>query len=448
MLAPRYIPHEIRSINEAPANVMVAPIPPQLQSSLHHDPETRFGQIRSATVPSMLSQGKSDDAEFLERIRPLRFIQQDCDLYDAVIERLQALKPKKEMKEKPVLVQPYFKLPSPAAPHRHSQLREPSVDDAECLASYCQIFEELLIEERRETLRLYERYSQYSAPVKISPVEADPNVGLRCWCTVELAGAADANPPIRPGDVMLARTQTEVPTNRNTAMIQLMGPATGRGTRATQEQSFGPPSIILDPYPSNRLAEVRCLVTRVQRHQAGGGGGGVGVDSVHASWLDRVSSHHLLLHNMPSVYNLRFVPSVLELFRCLTALDWLRLQPESSIRPLLFPTDAPILPLAQQDPTHPIMTTDGLFGDETKPLNVNQAEFVRVIMRRTAHPEHNLIRSPAILTGPAGTGKTGGCCPRCFYSHHTKHSKRIPNPIRSSQGKQIRCSMLSFSFWH
>lgn len=39
-------------------------------------------------------------------------------------------------------------------------------------------------------------------------------------------------------------------------------------------------------------------------------------------------------------------------------------------------------------------------------MNLQQKDFVKLVLRRTRHPEYQAVRGPVILTGPAGTGKT------------------------------------------
>ena len=68
--------------------------------------------------------------------------------------------------------------------------------------------------------------------------------------------------------------------------------------------------------------------------------------------------------------------------------------------PLLFPNKAPEILSA------PILTA----AESDQPLNMElnhqQASFVRTALARSLKPSMDSVRSPLVLTGPAGTGKT------------------------------------------
>jgi len=102
-------------------------------------------------------------------------------------------------------------------------------------------------------------------------------------------------------------------------------------------------------------------------------------------------------------YTVRFIPSTKRMEATLTALDWMKSSAQPALfATLLFPQDqsSPELPQfqPQQYPTQV----------DWHRLNIPQRTFVSQLMSRTRHPQTDqFVRAPLILTGPAGTGKTG-----------------------------------------
>lgn len=239
----------------------------------------------------------------------------------------------------------------------------PHSKDATTVAEYHKTFEALLIEERRQMLLLYERYSQYNITLTMAeertatptvPSSSSPSV-VRCFASIR--GIADANPPLQPGDHVMVRFIRPRPSRFH------------HGTMATD------------------VLEVRSLVNSIQRAKGG---------MVHFSWLDPALKLGFRDKKPMRSCFLRFIPNHDMHAYSLSALDWLLKSNEQYIRPLLFPTAAPVLPSHTRD----------FCRVETSELNVNQRDFVDLVLRRTRHASFDEIRSPMILTGPAGTGKT------------------------------------------
>ncbi|GKY94506.1 hypothetical protein MPSEU_000416500 [Mayamaea pseudoterrestris] len=261
-----------------------------------------------------------------------------------------------------------------AIEHRHRKLMGtltsnelpplPQVESALDLGSYCSTFDRLLTTERQEMALLYERYSQYNHPVTFHAQTKDDSIVYVCSTTV--LGIADANPPLQVGDVMLVRSMRPIALPIN--------PAVGRAA------GFFPPVII----------EIFCTVQSIQRKG----------DLVHGTWVDQ-TKHNVLFTAAPSLlstFNVRFVPQVTKHARCLTALDWLYKQPLDYLSPIIYPSVAPVSPNDDVPLDHGVVYSED--------LNLQQRDFLKLVLRRTRHIEFGTMRSPIILTGPAGTGKT------------------------------------------
>jgi len=378
ILAQSYVPQALRSINEVAASVLLA-TPPSAISGL----VSNVAAIRAAVVPSC---GWPEGAPTLNAVRPLRCIEQN-DFYDAVLDRM-------------VKLNNCFI--GGAAAERVRQLRKNSerndnfrkrIENASNVREYCEIFEVLLDMERKEEVLMYERYSDYDARVMVHRENA--SASQDSFCSIKLPGVADAKPPVRPGDVLLLRTQKRIGLRADLALSTLrLGQL--KQQMALQRENrmrFGPNYFQTGPL-LYRILEVRCVVTNVQRKNGG---------IVSCTWLEPMISDRVRMLN-PYGFNLRLVPSVFNLCYYLTALDWLKRLPEELLAPLLFPTEAPIIPLLHPDQQFSLSQIDEDF--EGGGLNVEQSEFIKVVLRRMLHPEFNAIRSPMILTGPAGTGKT------------------------------------------
>jgi len=268
--------------------------------------------------------------------------------------------------------------------------QQPKLTGGALLEKYCIALESLLFAERKETLLLYERYSQYKCTTLTFPPKSPEG---RTYCSIEIAGIADAAPSVKAGDILLIRP------------IEL-----------TQKYD------VRRPIPKMGVLEIQCQVETVKRSRGTNEQGVTEKDCIQAMWLEQhqvvdfasrgyTVPRALQMPNMP--VNVRIVPSPFPFVRCLTAVDWLRatilsMQPVENpqqephpLQELLFPTRAPILP--------PLEDSDLFFSDDANTndqLNGQQENFVRLMMQRTIHPTTDNIRGPLVLTGPAGTGKT------------------------------------------
>jgi len=259
--------------------------------------------------------------------------------------------------------------------------------ESELISKYCDALVCLLFAERKETLLLYERYSQYQCKtVSFSPAPKHDYQTSGRSCFIDIAGIADAAPAVRAGDSVLLRA-CEMSTPRRPGL---------------RHRKVG-------------VIEVQCQVVQLAR----GRGAQNAYDRISATWLETQQIQNLsqqvfalpqALTRNHQPLNVRIVPSPIPFVRCLTAVDWLRStcmaldvgnpqQEPHPLQELLFPTRAPLLP--------PIPDHDMFFHDDGKDqLNAQQELFVRSAMQRAIHPTRDNTRGPLILTGPAGTGKT------------------------------------------
>jgi AAA domain len=281
----------------------------------------------------------------------------------------------------------------------------PSIFDSVSNAfEYCKQWEDLLWQERKHLLKLYERYAKYNMVVR-----RQPHSPHRPQAVVDIAGIADASPSLTPGDAVLVRTADAVRLPPDMNRVSIPDATTGQ----------------LSPNPFHQHVELRCMLEHVSRqpHDVGRATG-----KVHFTWTDDVC--HTFLETThphypnPRMYHLRFVPSWDLTVGCLSALDWLRSLPKHHasdlFHTLLFPTSAPILPsenrsllleeqtaFVNQGSSHNGGTgTAAPNGKPASMLNSQQRDFCRLVERRAMHPSYVAIREPLVCSGPAGTGKT------------------------------------------
>lgn len=227
------------------------------------------------------------------------------------------------------------------------------VQDVHDLPSYCATFEQLLLEERKDLLLRYERYTQYNTKIYAYRSNGGPRRGQ-----FTIKGITGARPSIQVGDSVVLRT---------TSAVNL--PRFGRGNAGVVE------------------LHLQCLA--VTRHPNGD-------DVVQCSWVSDAHSLQLLKASQSNVFHIRIVPSTDMLLRCLTSMSWMHTLSPAFFSALLFPTAAPALaPLDER------MELPYAVG-----LNTEQLSFVRTAVQRTLQPEWETARAPVVLTGPAGTGKT------------------------------------------
>ncbi|KAL7564050.1 hypothetical protein ACA910_006955 [Epithemia clementina (nom. ined.)] len=295
------------------------------------------------------------------------------------------------------------------------------------IAKYCDTLEELLFEERRENLMLFERYSQYHYDKIGVSGSRGGEQSSSCW--VELEGIADAQPAVQVGDILLLRPcemarKKPTPAPYNPYLNPYPSYAPPHHPPHTQHQHQQQQG------PSYGVVEVQAQVLSVTRANARHK-----VDRIHVTWPEEarmlqfgtefdLPANLIAPQALPPNHNIRIVPNPRPLVRCLTAVDWLRStlvctmndqqqqpQPQSLLnedfngcthlfQELLFPTKAPILPAVRDDDVLLPNTRD-----QTE-LNAQQFSFVRLMLQRTLYPSTEHIRGPLILTGPAGTGKT------------------------------------------
>jgi len=205
----------------------------------------------------------------------------------------------------------------------------------------------LLREEHQETLVLYERYTQFNSHVQTIP-------GVPFRAQIEAHGICNARPPLQSGDTILLRPHQPVEFLRSKRR------------------------------PAEWI-EIRAKVIQTVR------GKGIKKDKVILTWMN--PKEYSFLANQR--FAVRFLPSAIVYERSLAALDWLKKISPGVAKDLLFPTEAPRLP----DYT-PVQ------DEHDDDLNEKQSFFVNMVMTRTKHPSREKVRSPMILTGPAGTGKT------------------------------------------
>ncbi|GAX12635.1 putative helicase MOV10L1 [Fistulifera solaris] len=257
------------------------------------------------------------------------------------------------------------------------------------LKQYCEYWERVLIQERRERLLLAEKCSQYGVNIVAQQGSAD-----RPMAILTVTGIADAAPPILVGDIALIRPLTV-----------LSRPIVTAETRSYYN--------VVAPLPSH--VEIHCRVHDVQRSQGG---------RVILSWLPDFQAE-----NLSSLYkgafNVRFIPSVEPMKQMLSALAWVATSSTKGdeLERLLLGerSNVPASPGGMEAPDHLKRALEDKLSSEAASasskvvrayfrLNKDQRSFVNAIMNRTQDSRSDSTKqllSPLILTGPAGTGKTG-----------------------------------------
>ena len=258
-----------------------------------------------------------------------------------------------------------------------------SVDEIANMKDYCTFWELLMVKERKAVLLLYERYSQYDVKIKIlTPKGTDSKPRMKA--EVQIAGIADASPPLAIGDIVLIRPLKCLP---------------------------------IGPHPSNPLmstfahVEIQATIESIERK------GDIG--KLRMGWVS-FQDHNWLksVYSIRNGFNIRFIPSPASLQRSLTALDFLSNMTErygSELMEMLFPENAPVVPVCP--PAIALLqetnTNHALEADLSR-LNQDQLSFINMVTARTLHPAQDQVRPPMILTGPAGTGKSFASPGRLF----------------------------------
>ena len=342
VLANAYVPQSLRAVNEAPATFSLT------TWSVHlNNPE------KVALVPYTPYCGCSDlhaDDDSAKKklpfphVFPERKIQ--SELYYAVEQR----------KSRELLNGSRWQpLKNNKAESAHAQAYVTA--DASSLDGYCSVWESLLVQERQETLMLYERYSQYNVRITISHRQIDGSAAVDPMPTasVRIDGIADANPCLQIGDTVLIRPVHALPF---------------------QNHHMG------------GVLEIRATVLSIQRV------GGL----VRFSWIDNNNYYTASLRNQS--FNIRFVPSIQSLERSFSALDWLRSfakkndSTEMAVMKFLFPREAPIIPVCNakallqrggrnDDDATATSTTMMMIMADLNRLNATQLSFVNMVMART-----------------------------------------------------------------
>lgn len=274
-------------------------------------------------------------------------------------------KPPPELHVPPTLLPEYchrFAL-SPLAAQRNDPKFSPTFLDIDHalisgIEQYIAVFNSLLEDEYHEMLILYERYSQYNVSID-SAEDSDT-------ATITIKGIHDARPALQPGDEVLLRPHHPL----------IWHPP--------QQYYNGYQHPILYQHPVRNRVEVHSNVVTTRRS-----------DVVIINWC--TGSEAKRFDNQR--FTARFIPSILILQRCSTALNWLRTLDQQVAKDLLFPTRGIELP--HFTPPQLYMPCE----EDPYCLNDQQSLFVQMVLRRAAHPSMSQ-RPPMILTGPAGTGKT------------------------------------------
>lgn len=234
----------------------------------------------------------------------------------------------------------------------------PVVDDLDGMSDYCRVWEELILAERKKLLLLYERYSQYEIPIQSNAPRLSLPSSSPSTATIRVTGIADANPPLMVGDTVLIRPSKLPPIVNGKPLV---------------------------------MFEIRSQILAIDRPS-----------QILITWItsdQQQAIQAFFPRETTLLYNVRFVPNVHTLEGTLSALDWIRGQilngHAKQLSTLIFPTEAPNVP----DKWMPTRTP------ELIKLNTDQLSFVIKVISRTMHPSQDYIRSPLILTGPAGTGK-------------------------------------------
>lgn len=230
------------------------------------------------------------------------------------------------------------------------------------LEHYKITWERFLHKERRELLLRSEQKSQYATPVDCHHAHS---------ILLQVPGIADANPPVLVGDTVLLRP---IPRSR---LPLINGGWSG---------------------PVHAI-EVRTRVLAV--HRGGAKKGRTTADAVAVSWF---ANDRVFVQGFGGVrklqMNIRFVPASTSYTRCLTALDWLEqtyrtAAEQADIFRVLFPEESPVIPP---------LPTSAMQVFDSRVLNHKQNDFVRMVLTHTHSPSTSQVRSPMVLTGPAGTG--------------------------------------------
>jgi hypothetical protein len=266
--------------------------------------------------------------------------------------------------------------------------------------AYVQTFRELVHLEYEETHKLFERYSQYEVKITVDSFQnrkRNPNVSGKVdgVARFRVPGIADGRPPISPGDLVFIRPHNLI---RNPYQLQSFYPP------PSSSNAF--PPVLPVPEAQNmpyHRAEIRSAVISVTRSKF--------VEDVElrkdlvvVSWgVDALLTSALTSNSQSNLFTVRFVPSTITYERSLTALGWLESLHPNIAREMLFPTEVPKLPV------RPAVIESNDACDclelEYMQLNENQTKFVQMMVTRTSHPINKTIRPPLILTGPAGTGE-------------------------------------------
>jgi hypothetical protein len=227
------------------------------------------------------------------------------------------------------------------------------VDKISNIRDYLETFRALLLGEREEVLRLYERYSQYD--VLVNPISAT-------HARIIAPGIADAKPPIYAGDIVLLRPL------RNMSLPM-----------PNRKKEWSKPVFAV---------QFNAMVVNVTRSKR---------DTIAFTWVPLDMQHDMAKTYPERKYNVRILPATMMQERCLTALAWLSTLPQEVSDQLLFPNEAPSVQEVEKSKQN---------LDHLSQLNSKQQLFVRLVQARTLQSSVDVIRPPMILTGPAGTGKT------------------------------------------
>lgn len=261
--------------------------------------------------------------------------------------------------------------------------------------AYIQTFRELMQLEYEAQSKLFERYSQYEVEIFTTalPLTEKKKHRHQLVAKFRVSGIADGRPSVQPGDLVLIRPYGVVP---NPYHLRRSYPKCSPNT--------APPPVMLFPgahqIPYHRV-EIRAKVVQVVRGKPSPDKE-LRKDLVIINWcVDPTLAMSMLSQDRR--FTVRFVPSTSSHERALTAFRWLETLHPTIAKDLLFPTETPKLP-----PTAPVDESDVDYDSlelEYMQLNENQTKFVRMMITRTENPAKESVRSPIVLTGPAGTGK-------------------------------------------
>lgn len=240
--------------------------------------------------------------------------------------------------------------PSTTSEPKHDEIK--SVDNVSNIHEYLHTFKALLQLERHEVLRLFERYSQYAVRIRAKSA---------FQARILAPGIANAKPSIYAGDIALIRPL------RNVSLRMPNG-------------EWSDPVFAL---------QFHAMVVDVTRKNKG---------TIEVTWIPTELQNDMMQAYPENSYNVRIIPATTLHERCLTALAWLSTVPEDVTNNLLLPNEAPAVPVFDDDRLR--------MEHLSKLLNYQQRLFVRLVQTRTLRPSTGPIRTPMILTGPAGTGKT------------------------------------------